>query len=126
MSHKEDLDPYVLEGYIGQNSKHSILPWKERKLTSNTQKSKGTGGVVGLRGSDHLKTSISNLQSQIATSKTNFICSGTRPCSVSFGKPGIELSQGVPWTEEEHMTFLLRVLLPYLVFTLQHKRVIIL
>ncbi|CAI9289716.1 unnamed protein product [Lactuca saligna] len=41
LSQKEDPDPSILEGYIGQNSKRSILPWKKRKLNFKSPKVKG-------------------------------------------------------------------------------------
>ncbi|KAI3523120.1 hypothetical protein L1887_01177 [Cichorium endivia] len=38
---KEDPDPSILEGYLVQNSKRSILPWKKRKLNFKSPKVKG-------------------------------------------------------------------------------------
>ncbi|XP_024986689.1 uncharacterized protein LOC112521916 [Cynara cardunculus var. scolymus] len=40
-SQKEDPDASVLEGYLVQNSKRSILPWKKRKLNFKSPKVKG-------------------------------------------------------------------------------------
>ncbi|GJU46744.1 EEIG1/EHBP1 N-terminal domain-containing protein [Tanacetum coccineum] len=40
-SQKEDPDASILEGYLVQNSKRSILPWKKRKLNFKSPKVKG-------------------------------------------------------------------------------------